>query len=92
MDGTIFYGLKGRIIAGFMATAGVLTAITAAAHESGLVAFIPEKYRWVMPAFTVAALFLTVFSERVQGGASNPEVRNAAKASDAKNEKEAMNK
>jgi hypothetical protein len=36
-------------------------------------------------------LFVTVFSERLTGGASKPEVRAAAVASDKKNELEALN-
>lgn len=81
----MLYGTKGRITAGIAATAGVLTAATEAAQAANLVQIIPDKYRPILPAITIIALFLTVFSERIQGGASKPEVREAAQQSDNKN-------
>jgi len=78
------HGLTGRITAGIAALAGTLTALTEAAQQANLFTIVPEKYRFLLPLITVVTLFLTLFSERVQGGASNPEVREAAKKVDDK--------
>lgn len=86
------YGLQGRITSGIAALAGALTAVTEAAHAANLLTIIPDRYRPVLPAITVVALFFTSLSERVQGGASKPQVREAAAVSDKKNEIEVMNK
>lgn len=88
----MLHGFKGRLISGIAGIAGALTAATEAAHAADLVSIIPDRYRPILPVITIVALFLTLFSERVQGGASNPEVRTAAAASDRKNEIEEMNK
>lgn len=86
------YGIQGRMISGIAGIAGILTALAAAAQQAALFSIIPERYGWILPTVSVIALFLTLFSERVQGGASSPEVRAAAQQSDAKNEREALNK
>jgi hypothetical protein len=85
------YGIRGRVTAGVAAIAGALTAATEAAHQANLISIVPDKYRWILPTVSIVALFLTVFSERVQGGASNPQVRIEAQKSDIKNELEATN-
>jgi membrane protein implicated in regulation of membrane protease activity len=86
------YGIQGRIIAAIAALAGVLSAIVASAQAAGLWALVPEKYAWVTTALPILSLFIVGFSERLQGGASLPEVRLAAAQSDSKNEREALNR
>lgn len=74
----MLHGLQGRIISGVAGVAGILTAATEAARAADLVTIVPDKYRPILPVITIVALFLTLFSERIQGGASKPEVRDAA--------------
>jgi hypothetical protein len=88
MDGGITYGAKGRLIS----VLAIIVAFTGSLEASGALAFLPEKYKWVGLVVTLAGLVVTGFSERIQGGASNPEVREAAAASDKKNSIEEMNK
>ena len=78
------YGLKGRIIAAIALVAGVLTALVASAQDAGLVTIIPERWKWLALMLPVIALFLTGFSERIQGGASDPIKRADAQAADQK--------
>jgi hypothetical protein len=78
----MLYGVKGRIIAGVAGTAGVLTALSLAAQQADLVNIFPENWKKYMALIPVIALFLTVFSERLNGGASNPAVREAAAEAD----------
>lgn len=80
----MLYGPKGRIISGIAATAGVLSAIVAAAQSANLFSLVPAKYTPVVIAIPIISLFVTGFSERLTGGASKPEVRAAAEASDNK--------
>lgn len=92
MDGTIFYGLKGRVISGVVGFSGILAAAVSAAQQAQLVSILPPQYNKYLTAAAVISLFFTIFSERITGGASKPEVRQAAANSDAKNDLEAMNK
>lgn len=85
MNGSIFYGLKGRVISGIAAFAGVMAAFVAAAQAANLFTLFPEKYTPIISAIPIVSLFFTLFSERLQGGASKPEVRAAAQASDNNN-------
>jgi hypothetical protein len=78
--GSIFYGMKGRVLSGI----SYVVMLISAAQLGGFIALLPPKWSpWI---FAVGAT-LTVFSERVQGGASKPEVRAAAQASDTANAK-----
>jgi hypothetical protein len=92
MKGSLFYGLKGRVISGVAFIAGALSAAVAAAQQASLVSIFPAQYNKWFTAAAVISLFVTAFSERVQGGASKPDVRIAAQQSDNKNEIEATNK
>lgn len=80
------YGTKGRVISAIAAIAGVLSAFVAAAQAANLFTLVPEKYSWFVAALPIIALFFTGFSERIQGGASDPKVRAEAAASDRNNE------
>lgn len=78
MDLKFLYGMRGRIISSI----SYLTTLIIAMQIGGMFQFIPPK----AAAFILAlGATLTAFSERIQGGASNPEVRAAAAMSDAKN-------
>ena len=92
MNGSIFYGLKGRVISGVAGFAGVLAAIVAAAQAANLFTLFPASWTPYIAAIPVVSLFFTLFSERLQGGASNSDVRIAAQQSDNKNEIERLNK
>lgn len=92
MNGSIFYGLKGRVISGIAGFAGVLSAFVAAAQQAGLFTLVPAKYTPIMIAIPIVSLFFTLFSERLQGGASRQEIREAAHKADIKNEMELLNK
>lgn len=87
MNGTITHGPLGRLISVLAGVAAVIGALEARSVFNVL----PEKYKWIGPAVTIAGVVITVISERVQGGASNPEVRFAAAESDKKNAREALN-
>lgn len=88
MNGSLFYGPKGRLISILAMTSAFIGALQA----SGFVALLPQEYAWVGLVVTAIGLFVTGFSERVQGGASNPEVRAQAEHSDQKNAREELNK
>lgn len=92
MNGSIFYGLKGRIISGIAGFAGVLAAFVAAAQAANLFTLFPPSWTPYIAAIPIVSLFFTIFSERLQGGASNPQVRIAAQQSDNKNELDDLNK
>jgi hypothetical protein len=91
MNGSIFYGLKGRVISGVALIAGALSAAVSASQQANLVSIFPSTYNKYFTAAAIVALFLTAFSERLQGGASKPEVRIAAQQSDNKNALEKTN-
>jgi hypothetical protein len=91
MSGTWFYGAKGRLVSGVAFIAGVLSGAVSAAQQTNLISIFPQSYNKYFGIVALVSLFFTAFNERLQGGASKPEVRAAAAASDKKNEKEAMN-
>jgi hypothetical protein len=87
MDGAITYGPKGRLISAL----AMVGAFVGSLQASGFITLLPAKYAWVGLVVTALGLFIAGFSERIQGGASSPQVRQEAAQSDAKNEQEAMN-
>lgn len=87
MNGSLTYGPLGRLISAL----AMVSAFIGALQASGYVALLPDKYKWVGLVVTVAGLFIAGFSERLQGGASKPEVRAAAAGSDQKNAREELN-
>lgn len=79
MNGTIFYGTLGRLLSGLSYVSMLIVAM----QIGGMFQFMPPK----VAAFILAlGATLTAFSERLQGGASSPQVRAAAQQSDRKNE------
>jgi hypothetical protein len=84
MNGSLFYGPKGRLISAL----AMISAFVGALQASGFLALLPQKYAWAGLVVTALGLFVAGFSERIQGGASNPEVRALAKKSDEKNARE----
>ena len=77
MSGSLLYGTIGRIISG----ASYVSMLIVAMQIGGMFQFMPPK----VAAFILAlGATLTAFSERLQGGASKPEVRAAAEAGDQK--------
>lgn len=87
MNGSLFYGSKGRLISAL----AIISAFIGALESSGYVAFLPDRFKWFGIAVTLAGLVIAGFSERLTGGASNPEVRAAAQQSDVKNAREELN-
>lgn len=87
MNGSLFYGPKGRLIS----VLAIVSAFIGALQSSGYVNLLPDDYKWIGLVVTAAGLFVAGFSERIQGGASNPEIRDAAKSSDEKNAREELN-
>ena len=92
MNGTFFYGLKGRLTSGIVGFAGILSGAVSAAQQANLVSIFPATYNKYFTAAAILSIFFTLFSERIQGGASKKEVRIAAQQSDNKNAIEAANK
>lgn len=88
MNGKLTYGPKGRLIS----VLAMIVAFTGSLEASGALKFLPEKYRWIGLVVTFTGLIITGTSERIQGGASNREVRIAAQQSDNKNEIQAINR
>lgn len=88
MNGTFTYGQWGRLISAL----AIVSAFTGALQSSGYVAFLPEKYKWIGIVVTLIGLVVAGVSERLQGGASRPEVREAAAKADQKNAIEELNK
>jgi uncharacterized sodium:solute symporter family permease YidK len=78
------YGTQGRIISAIAATAGIVAAFVSSSQQAGLFTLVPAKYNWFVTAIPIVSLFLTGFSERIQGGASDPVVRAEAQAADQK--------
>jgi hypothetical protein len=91
MDGKLTYGPFGRLISGIAGFAGIFAAFVASAQAANLFSLFPPKYTPIVVAIPIVSLFFTLFSERLQGGASNPEVRKAAEKSDQKNAIQEMN-
>lgn len=88
MNGSLFYGPKGRLISAL----AMVSAFIGALQASGLLTLLPERYAKAGLAVTFVGLLVAGFSERIQGGASKPEIRAAAKTSDEKNAREELNK
>lgn len=85
MNGSIFYGPLGRVISALSYVSMLIVAM----QIGGMFQFMPPK----VAAFILGlGATLTAFSERLQGGASNKDIRIAAQQSDNKNEIEAANK
>jgi hypothetical protein len=81
MNGNILYGTIGRLLSAI----SYVTILIMAMQVGGMFQFLPPK----VAAFILAlGATLTAFSERLQGGASDPATRTAAAASDAKNKAE----
>jgi len=87
MDGSVTYGPLGRLLSAL----AIVSAFIGALQASGFVQLLPARYAWVGLVVTALGLLIAGFSERIQGGASKPEVREATKISDINNEREAMN-
>ena len=88
MNGSVFYGPLGRLISAL----AIISAFIGALQSSGMLNLLPPKYSWVGLLVTAIGLLIAGFSERIQGGASNPQVRIAAQQSDNKNALENTNK
>ena len=85
VNGSITYGPLGRLISGL----SYVSLLIVAMQIGGMFQFMPPK----VAAFILAlGATITVLSERLQGGASNKEVRIAAQQSDNQNEIEALNR
>ena len=87
MNGKLTYGPMGRLISAL----AIIGAFIGALQASGVLGLLPPGYGKVGLLVTAVGLLVAGFSERIQGGASNPEVRDQAAKSDAKNDKEALN-
>lgn len=87
MNGNLTYGPIGRLVSAL----AIISAFIGSLQASGFLNLLPPKYAWVGLVVTAAGLLVAGFSERIQGGASNPAVRADAAASDKNNEKEALN-
>ena len=88
MNGSLTYGPMGRLISAL----AMVSAFVGALQASGFINLLPPKYSWLGLAVTALGLFVTGFSERVQGGASSPQVRAEAAGSDQKNAREELSK
>lgn len=78
MNGSVTYGPLGRLLSGL----SYLSMLIVAAQLGGLIQLLPPKVSAIVLAVGAT---LTVLSERIQGGASKPEVREAAATSDSSN-------
>jgi hypothetical protein len=87
MDGSLTYGPIGRTVSAL----AIISAFIGSLQASGFLNLLPAKYSWVGLVVTASGLLIAGFSERIQGGASNPEVRIAAQQSDNKNALEQTN-
>jgi hypothetical protein len=85
------YGTRGRIVSGIAGIGGGLAAIVSAAQQAELVSILPPEWNKYLTGLAVVSLFITMLSERLQGGASQPAVRKAAEKSDEKNAREMLN-
>lgn len=88
MDGKLTYGPKGRLISAL----AMVGAFTGALQASGVLVLLPPRYKLVGLGVTALGLFVVGFSERIQGGASDPAVRKEAEQSDHKNAREELNR
>lgn len=85
MNGSLLYGPMGRV----QATISYVVLIIAAMQVGGLFQFLPPKVTAIIIA---AGATLTVLSERLQGGASKPDVRSAAEQADKQNAIDELNR
>jgi hypothetical protein len=88
MDGNLTYGTKGRVISAL----AIASAFVGALQASGFINLLPPDYAWIGLVVTASGLLVAGFSERLQGGASKPEVRRQAENSDQKNAREELNR
>lgn len=88
MNGSLTYGPMGRIIS----VLAIVSAFIGSLQASGFLSLLPPKYSWVGLVVTATGLLIVGFSERIQGGASKPEVRAAAEGSDQNNALEQLSK
>ena len=88
MNGSLTYGPAGRLISAM----AIISAFIGALESSGYVAFLPQRYKWIGIVVTLAGLVIAGASERIQGGASDPRVRDEAAQSDIKNAAETQGK
>lgn len=88
MNGSILYGPMGRVISAL----AIVSAFIGALQASGMLGLLPARYSWVGLLVTATGLLIAGFSERIQGGASNPTVRAQAEQSDQNNAREELNK
>jgi hypothetical protein len=75
MGGSLTYGPIGRLVSAL----AIISAFTGSLEAYGLLGLLPEKYSKAGLAVTGLGLLVAGMSERVQGGASKPEVRAAAR-------------
>lgn len=88
MNGKLTYGPKGRLIS----VLAMIVAFTGSLEASGALKFLPEKYKWIGLVVTFTGLIITGVSERIQGGASNHQVRIDAQQADIRNQPEVTNR
>lgn len=81
MNGSLFYGPKGRLIS----VLAMVSAFIGALQASGILSLLPQQYSKSGLIVTAIGLLVAGFSERIQGGASSPQVRHDAAQSDIKN-------
>lgn len=83
MNGSLFYGTKGRLAS----AVAIILAFIGALQASGILLLLPERYSKAGLIVTAVGLLIAGLSERIQGGASSPQVRHDAAQSDIKNAK-----
>lgn len=81
MRGKLTYGPKGRLASAL----AIILAFIGALQASNVLALLPEGYSKAGLIVTAVGLLVAGFSERIQGGASSPQVRHDAAQSDIKN-------
>lgn len=81
MNGGFTYGPMGRLSSAL----AIVLAFLGALQASGILGLLPQQYSKAGLIVTALGLLVAGFSERIQGGASNPQVRIAAQQSDNRN-------
>jgi hypothetical protein len=81
MNGAFTYGPKGRLAS----LVAIILAFVGALQASGILSLLPQRYSKAGLVVTALGLLVAGFSERIQGGASSPQVRHDAAQSDIKN-------
>lgn len=85
MRGKLTYGPKGRLIS----VLAMISVVVGALQASNVLSLLPPEYATkVGLAVVFVGLVVTGCSERIQGGASSPQVRHDAAQSDVKNASE----